>query len=140
MSSIFFKNVAPSSHDFVVLREACGWGSISDDLAVMAIRNSLIFTSVYDGDLLIGFGRVIGDGALNYYIQDVIVVEAYQNRGLGTAILTRLMESIETIAHAEATIGLMAASGRESFYRQFGFDARPNDLCGAGMTRNVRNI
>ncbi|PHR59726.1 MAG: GNAT family N-acetyltransferase [Robiginitomaculum sp.] len=137
MADIIYTYDAPSAQAFAQLREDCGWGRIGEALAQKAIENSLVFVSAYTQDALIGFGRVIGDGALNYYIQDLIVVEAYQGQGVGKTILGRLLESIDENAQSGASIGLMAAVGREAFYIQFGFEKRPNMVYGAGMTRNV---
>ena len=36
-----------------------------------------------------------------------------------------------------AFVNLMAAKGKESFYSLFGFESRPNDKAGAGMTQYV---
>lgn len=137
MTDIVYTHSSPCARDFIQLREDCGWGHIGKALAQKAIDNSLVFVSAHRQDVLIGFGRVVGDGALNYYIQDLIVVEAYQGQGVGKAILGRLLESIDENAQSGASIGLMAAVGREAFYIQFGFEKRPNMVYGAGMTRNV---
>jgi len=35
-------------------------------------------------------------------------------------------------------VNLMAAKGQESFYKQFGFEERPNEKDGAGMAQWVK--
>ena len=56
----------PSAELFATYREQCGWGSISVMAAEMAIRNSLFFVCAEIDNEIIGFGRVVGDGVLNY--------------------------------------------------------------------------
>jgi hypothetical protein len=37
-----------------------------------------------------------------------------------------------------AYVALMAAKGKEGFYQKFGFEERPNDHLGAGMTQWIK--
>ena len=49
-----------------------------------AVANSLLAAGVFnDRNELIGFGRVLGDGVSDCYIQDVTIHPAYRGRGLG---------------------------------------------------------
>lgn len=134
MPVITYIKMPPSAAIFAQFREKCGWGMVSDDLAKIAISNSLVFITAYKGDELVGFGRVIGDGALNYYIQDLIVEENARGLGIGRAIMKELLAGIAGRACDGATIGLMAAAGKETFYEQLGFVRRLNTQYGAGMT------
>ena len=95
---------------------------------------SCFAVSVYDEDDLVGMGRVVGDLGLCFYIQDVIVVSSYQGRGLGDAIMRRLMKFISDHATENTYVGLMSAAGKEPFYHKFGFTTRPTEALGAGMT------
>ena len=45
--------------------------------------------------------------------------------------MTKLMVFIQSHAHPGSTIGLMAAPGLESFYKEFGFTSKPE--YGTGM-------
>jgi ribosomal protein S18 acetylase RimI-like enzyme len=78
--------------------------------------------------------RVIGDGGLTYYIQDVIVLPACQRQGLGTRLMDAVMAYLCANAHPGSVIGLMAAHGKEPFYQKYGFVARPTERLGCGMT------
>ena len=89
----------------------------------------------FEGEQLAGFGRVVGDGHLYFYIQDLIVAPTYRGRGVGKQIMERLIEEIKNRATSGAMIGLMSAHGKEAFYEKFGFIVRPNDVFGAGMIR-----
>ena len=134
MSGITYTKLPPSAAIFAQFREKCGWGTVGDELAKIAILNSLVFITAYKGDKLVGFGRVIDDGALNYYIQDLIVEENIRGLGIGRVIMKELLAEITERARDGATIGLMAAVGKEAFYKQLGFVSRPNTQSGAGMT------
>lgn len=127
-------DVPPPEQDFIAFREDCGWGTIDITTAKKALNGSLFVRSIHVDGELVGFGRVVGDGALNFYIQDLVVSQKFRSRGLGKHLITSLMDRIYEIAQPGATIGLMAAHGRENFYKQFGFEVRPNNLYGAGMT------
>jgi hypothetical protein len=35
-------------------------------------------------------------------------------------------------------VNLMSAKGKEPFYKKFGFEERPNDKVGAGMTQWIK--
>jgi predicted GNAT family N-acyltransferase len=130
-------NRTPLPEEFIEFRAACGWGVIDIPTAEKALECSLLIRSIYAGGELVGFGRVVGDGVLNFYIQDLIVKEEFRSKGLGAKIMTSLMDGIIVLAQPGATIGLMAAYGKEHFYETFGFAKRPNNLYGAGMTVTI---
>ncbi len=81
--------------------------------------------------------RVISDGGYVALIADVIVMPEFQGMGIGKTIMKMVMEYFSGILEEgdKIFINLMAAKGRESFYKQFGFIERPNDELGSGMTQ-----
>lgn len=68
-----FEEAPPLPEDFVRLRAECGWGEISLEAAKNALSRSVIDLSCFDGGDLVGMGRVVGDGVLYFYLQDIIV-------------------------------------------------------------------
>ena len=132
--SVTFFDKAPSTQLFIDFRAECGWGIISNELAKTAIDNSLLWISAYADDEVIGFVRLIGDGALNYYIQDLIVDSSYREQGIGRALMEKLLSLCAGVVPDGATIGLMAVHGKEPFYEELGFQSRPVGRFGAGMT------
>lgn len=84
-------------------------------------------------------GRIIGDGARIFYIQDVVIHPDYQRIGIGTQIMEKLLNYIENLPFSSHNImiGLMSAKGKEGFYERFGFRKRPNDYQGNGMMLSI---
>lgn len=122
--------------EYLALREKVGWKKLSDKQAYSAVNNCLFNVKAVDDDNnIIGMGRVVGDGAVICYIQDLIVVPDAQGKGVGTLIITRLKEFVESIREDDTTmmLCLMCAKGREDFYIKNGFISRPNDNLGPGM-------
>ncbi len=48
-----------------------------------ALKHSLFSVIASEDDIVIGSGRIVGDGGLYFYIQDLIVDPKYRNRGVG---------------------------------------------------------
>jgi ribosomal protein S18 acetylase RimI-like enzyme len=124
----------PSALVYNQLRQAVGWRPYALEVIESALPNSLYcLCARLDGET-VGMARILGDGGLVYYIQDVIVLPAYQHQGIGTCMMDRIMAYIRTYAPHNSIIGLMAAKGKEPFYEKYGFVTRPNDGLGSGMT------
>jgi ribosomal protein S18 acetylase RimI-like enzyme len=86
------------------------------DLAT-AFANSRYRVFVRDGGTLVGAGRALADGVDAAYICDVAVRPTHQRRGLGKAIVSRLVE----LSKDHRKILLYAVPGKEPFYRNLGF-------------------
>ena len=69
----------------------------------------------YEDNEPVGMGRIVGDGAVICYIQDLIVVPEYQKKGMGHAIITKLIDYVKEIklSDTEIMLDLMCARGRE---------------------------
>ncbi|MDO5689993.1 MAG: GNAT family N-acetyltransferase [Tissierellia bacterium] len=62
-----------------------------------AINNSLKVWTVWKQDLLIGLARVVGDGYTIIYIQDILVLESYQGRGIGTELMKLIFDQYKSV-------------------------------------------
>lgn len=111
----------PAEHRF--LWEAVGWGKIDPETAASSLNHSLYGVVVEHEGEIVAMGRIVGDGALYFYIQDVAVLPDHQKHGLGKMIVQRLMAHIESrrLKSGSAFVGLFASHGKEAFYEQFGF-------------------
>jgi len=130
----------PKPETFKALRDSAGWGEISLRQAQLVLGNSLHGVTAYNGKTAIGMARIIGDGVLNTYIQDVVIAPDYRSKGVGKAIMQALITDMRNSIPADCTIGLLAAAGQEAFYSSFSFITRPNKDYGAGMFIRLADI
>lgn len=89
-----------------------------DDLR-LAFSNSRYKCFVVDDGVLIGAGRALADGVDCSYLCDVAIHPRHQGRGLGVAIINKLIE----LSAGHKKIILYANPGTEGFYRKLGFMA-----------------
>lgn len=125
-----------TAEEYLHIREKVNWKALSSRQAELAINNSLYFVkAVDDFGNIIGMGRIVGDGAVICYIQDLVVIPEVQSRGIGSMILDNLIGYAESIREKDTTmmLCLMCAKGREPFYLKHNFTARPTDSLGPGM-------
>jgi GNAT superfamily N-acetyltransferase len=100
-------------------------------MAARALRDDLFdIVVLLDGETPVACCRVIGDGALSFYIQDLLVVPKMQRKGVGTKVMELVLGHLDSVAPPGAFIGLMAAPGTESFFARHGFAARPDEAPG----------
>ncbi len=128
----------PTARAYQELREAVGWHTVDLERSSEALEHSLHCIHARRNGEVIGCGRVVGDGAMYFYLQDILVDPAYQNLGVGTAIVETLMEFVldQAPKHSGCFIGLMTAPGLEQFYAKFGFETYPDDCPGMRIWRN----
>ena len=90
----YFSGRIPDHESVLKLYSDAGWAAYTSepDTLFSGINGSLEVYSAYSGDELIGFARVIGDGSTIVYILDILVLKAFQRRGIGK----KLMESISS--------------------------------------------
>ncbi len=128
---IEYRTQIPDREQFFALFNTTGWNNeyqaSPDELARMLV-NSQFSLSAYDGEELVGFGRVVADGVLHAMIFDMIVHPTYQKQGIGRRILQELVAWCRA-AHIR-DIQLFCARGKRAFYEKNGFVARPDDAPG----------
>ncbi|WP_336784730.1 GNAT family N-acetyltransferase [Paenibacillus sp. MMO-177] len=113
----------PTVQEHKALWEAVGWGNIHIGTSEQSIAGSLYGVVVECEGEVVGMGRVVGDGAMYFYIQDVAIAPEHQKQGLGKLIVERLLDYIKERRHEKglAFVGLFASHGNDKFYEQFGF-------------------
>lgn len=103
------------------LYEDAEWEYYLKDLKLLeeAYFGSLEVISAWDGKRLVGVIRAVGDGLTILYIQDILVLEEYQRRGIGRELLSRMLQKY---AHVRQTV-LMTDNRPETvaFYDSMGF-------------------
>ena len=131
MAKIDYRVQTPKPDAFAALFETTGWNEEYRATAAeltRALENSWYVLSVYDGERLVGTGRLVSDGAIHAMVFDVIVHPTYQHRGIGSEILRRLVEKCRSSDIRD--VQLFCARGKQPFYERQGFRARPADAPG----------
>lgn len=121
---------APTVEEYRRLRKTVGWREVANEGLVAGLASALYSCVVLDDGEVVACGRVIGDGGMYFYVQDMIVVPEYHGRGLGARVMEAILGYIGGVAKAGAFVGLMAAENAEGFYERYGFRRRPDDRPG----------
>ena len=118
------------AEDFVRLRIETGFAEVPVEHARKALQNGLINVSaIYNGEL-VGMGRLVGDGAMYWYLQEIIILPKFQRKGIGTMIVNHLVDyaKANSVTGKFTTIGGVSAKGKEPFYEKLGFEIIPNGM------------
>lgn len=116
-------NRIPAIQEYIQLCTEVGWKEYMNfDAAEQSLRNSVFGVVVQAGESVVGMGRVVGDGSIYFYIQDIAVSPEHQNKGIGKMIMQAITDYIQEHAPEKAFVGLFASQGKEPFYGQFGFN------------------
>ncbi|MFX3643811.1 GNAT family N-acetyltransferase [Streptococcus suis] len=105
------------------LYDSVGWTNYTDRPTMLqkALKHSLFVLAAFDGGRLVGLLRAVGDGHSIVFIQDILVLPAYQRQGIGRQLLE------QAIAHFPGIYQLHLltdnAEKTRSFYEALGFTA-----------------
>ena len=103
------------------LVEAVGWGRRGGDAWERICAASSLLVTAWDGERLVGLGRVLDDGTMAM-VYDVAVHPDHQGRGIGGEIMKRIVTHLKSRPYQSA--GLFAWSQNPMnlpFYEKFGF-------------------
>ena len=128
---IDFRTEMPSQEQVWDLFQTTGWNDtyqLSPQELFRAVSSKWCAISAFDGDRLVGFGRVVSDGKLHAMIYEMIILPEYQGQGIGRQILHLLVQ--KCLDANIRDIQLYCARGNRGFYEKYGFTARPDDSPG----------
>lgn len=124
----------PTAEQWMALRASVGWPTFPIEVAERSLAMTPFCVCAFEGDQLIGMGRVLGDGVISFYVGNVMVRPDRQGLGIGKKIMEHIMEYLKENAVPGAIASLLAIKGKEDFYTQFGFQRRPDEHHGSGMS------
>ncbi|TBN56642.1 GNAT family N-acetyltransferase [Glaciihabitans arcticus] len=120
----------PTAAEHLALAASVGWldhfdaPTLADSLA-----GSLHGVVIESSGSVVAMGRVVGDGSHYFYLQDVIVHPAHSDDGLGSRVVSELLDWIRSAAAPRAFVGLFSSPEATDLYSEFGFE-EPSDMTG----------
>lgn len=97
------------------------WEDEWDDGVLKAIvqKSYAFIVAITPEGRWVGMARIISDGVSDAYLQDIVVLPEWREKGIGTGLVKRLMR----ICHDAGIgwVGVIAGPETEFFYRRFGF-------------------
>jgi ribosomal protein S18 acetylase RimI-like enzyme len=134
MTTIRLSKEQPGCEEYCALRVACGLSPKSQAAAEIGLPNSLLVTTIRDGERLIAMGRVVGDGGCNFEIVDIAVHPDYQRQGLGRQVMDAVMAFIHEAAPESAYVDLIADHHSPALYSKYGFEPVAPKSLGMALT------
>jgi ribosomal protein S18 acetylase RimI-like enzyme len=94
-------------------------GRTAEQAQRMLVHTNLV-VSAWDGERLVGFGRVLTDYVFRASIWDIIVDKGYQSRGIGADLVRHILHH-PTLQHVEL---FWLCTRMPGFYERLGFSAK----------------
>lgn len=113
------------------------WVAYTNDFASLmkGIRNSTDAIGAYDQDVLVGLIRTVSDQTTICYIQDVLILNSHKHQGIGTKLLTLILEKYR---HVRQVVLMTDINDKRSnqFYKKLGMvEYKEKDCIGYIMNR-----
>ena len=131
---LYLTDAVPNRNMLEALYQDAGWTRYLDamDKTMAGIRNSLRVVTAWDDTMLVGMGRAVGDGNTILYIQDLLVLGTFQRRGIGRALMQRLIRPYLSVRQVVVLTDDVVET--KKFYRACGFE-RISDIHCVGYIR-----
>ena len=125
----------PTVDEYRRLRSGAGLAERSAESAAAGLAGTWAGVVIRDrSGAAVGMGRVIGDGGCFFQVVDMAVMPEHQRRGLGDAILARLLERLRAAAPSDAWVSLFADPPGRRLYARHGFAPTEPDQVGMWLT------
>jgi predicted GNAT family N-acyltransferase len=133
MEEVIVSEGLPTVSEYIGLRTTLGWGRMDEETANRTLQAAAFTVCLRRQDRLVGIARVMGDGAMYFFLADLIVDPEFRGSGYGDRLMQAVASYFDRSAMPGATITLVPLNGGEAFYEKFGFVRCPSGPFGAGM-------
>ncbi len=123
----------PEESEYNRLRELAGWGALESETVGRSLPNSVYAVVAEYNNEVIALARVVGDGGLCFYIQEIIVHPNHRRRGIASTFMQYIFEYLKKATTKRSYIGVFSGKELEPFYEKYGFWKRPTSVMGHGM-------
>ena len=112
---------AYSEPEILSLYASVGWTAYTDQPEVLrkGFENSMLTLAAYEGDLLLGIIRAVGDGHTIVFVQDILVFPEHQRKGIGSALLQAILDRYSHVRQIELATDNTPKT--IAFYKSMGF-------------------
>ncbi|MEX6702888.1 GNAT family N-acetyltransferase [Peribacillus frigoritolerans] len=123
MSIIIIEQKHIEQDDLRSLYEDVDWYAYTKDLNQLqqALIQSLNVVTAWEHRKLIGLTRIVGDGLTIVYVQDILVLNAYQNQGIATIMMQHVLEKYKDVR--QKVLLTEEAPDVRHFYEKNGFQS-----------------
>lgn len=123
MTITFYNNKNINRDQLEKLYLDAEWYAYTQDMENLhqAIGRSLEVVSALDDEELVGLIRIVGDGLTIIYIQDILVLKAYQNQGIATELMQRILKKYKHVR--QKVLMTEEAPDVRRFYEKNGFQS-----------------
>ena len=127
MPTLKIDRTPPTAQELAAMYMQAGWiTEVDAKIMETAVGSgSEWFIARNEDGFLLGIGRLITDYARYAFIVDVIIDEAHQRQGIGTAIMTALINLCQELG--VKSVNLWPSKGKVDFYKGLGFYSLPAD-------------
>lgn len=140
LMSISYKYNSINLDDYLELRNHVNKTPVTREIADEIMKNSICTVTAFDEESkTVGFGRLVGDGVVICYIQDLMVHPECRYRNIGKEVLEQLESYVKSITRPGVTmmLALMSTPMAEQFYEKHGFTKRPTENYGSGFFKLI---
>ncbi|WP_339229534.1 GNAT family N-acetyltransferase [Oceanobacillus sp. FSL K6-2867] len=126
MNIQYIENNSFKEYEIKTLYDDVKWTAYTKDMPrlLSAIKNSLAVITAWDNENLVGLIRVVGDGLTIIYIQDILVLQNYQNEGIGSELMKRILYKYQDVR--QKVLLTNDAANVRAFYEKNGFNSCDN--------------
>ncbi len=122
-TDVMLHDRAPTLDEYRALCDAVGWSPVIDfEAAQISLARSLVAVVAVHEGRVVGMGRLVGDGAMYAYLQDLAVDPVFHRRGIGDALVARLVAHARARLRPKAFLGVFATAAGADLYRRHGFE------------------